>query len=207
MRQGILSRCGIKGQQDVVRGFGVEFANDADHFVQFRHQVAFVVKSSRSINQEQIHPIAFGLCHRVIGQTCGIRAGGLGHDGTARAFAPDLKLFNRGGAEGIARRQHDPVAFCAKTGGELANRGGLARSIDPNHQNHLWAFALSSLKRLCNRVENFCNILCQGVAQGVRFNIRFKASLADLRPQTHGGGNPEVSGNKQILEVLEAVFI
>ena len=54
----------------------------------------------------------------------------------AVALAPDLQLLDRGGAERVARREHDLAALVGEAARELADRRGLAGAVDADDEDH-----------------------------------------------------------------------
>ena len=119
-----------------MRDFRVNFLEDADDLLQLAHQIGLVVQPPGGVDQQNLGAILPCPFESVIGQPGGIGAGRPGHHRTAGALAPDLQLLDRGGAEGVAGRQHHGFAGLAVLLGELADRRRLAAAIDTDDQDH-----------------------------------------------------------------------
>ncbi len=76
-----------------------------------------------------------GFLQRIEGEARGVGADIAGDDGRAGALAPDLELIDGGGAEGVAGRQHDAVAFTGELRRQLADGGRLAAAVDAEHEH------------------------------------------------------------------------
>ena len=57
-------------------------------------------------------------------------------DGRAATRRPDTKLFDGGGAEGVARGQHHLLAGVCVTPRQFSDGRGLARAVHTHHQQH-----------------------------------------------------------------------
>ena len=97
-------------------------------------------------------PSCLGAGHRIEGEARRVRALRRRQHGHARAFAPDLKLFDRGGAEGVARGDDDRLARALQLAGQLADGRGLARAVHAHHQHHLRALGIDR-QRAARRVR------------------------------------------------------
>src|ERR1700747_2950262 len=93
----------------------VDFLDDANNFLQFAHQFAAVLQTSGGIDEEHIEALLSGGGDRVEGETRRVGAGLARHEGGAAAIGPDLKLFDGGGAERVAGREHDAAAVAAES--------------------------------------------------------------------------------------------
>ena len=142
LAQRVLAGRRIQHQQGVVRRLGVFLADDADDLRQFLHQILTVLQAARRVDQQKIGAVVLGFGHRVIGQRGGIGPIGRGQHRHPGPLPPDLQLFHRGGTKGVTRRDHHLFAGGAKLAGQLADGGGLARPVDPDHQNHLRALGI-----------------------------------------------------------------
>ncbi len=67
----------------------------------------------------------------------GIGARSLLHDCGAAALGPDVQLLGGGGAEGIAGGQHHLAAGLRQPQRQLADGGGLARSVHAHDHDHV----------------------------------------------------------------------
>jgi hypothetical protein len=89
---------------------GVLLADHADDLGQFLHQVLPVLEPPRGVDQQKVGAVGLGLRHRVEGEARGVRPFGRGQHRHAGALAPDLQLFDRRRAEGVAGGDHHRLA-------------------------------------------------------------------------------------------------
>ena len=72
-----------------------------------------------------------------------------------------LSCFDRRRAEGVAGCQHHGFAVCGEFRGELADRGGLAGAVDPDHQDDEGFVRGIDGERLRHRGERLLDLLGQ----------------------------------------------
>src|SRR5207249_660543 len=89
------------------------------------------------------------------------------NDRAAGPLSPYLELFGRGGAEGIARRQQDPLAAAHELGGELSDRRRLADPVYADGEDHE-RLGARSVERLGIHREQFCRLRLDGAPYGIR---------------------------------------
>ena len=77
-----------------------------------------------------------GALHRVKDDGGGVGALPCLDQGHLGPVCPEFQLLAGCGAEGIARRQHDPVAQILVQVGQLGDGGGLAHTVDADDQDH-----------------------------------------------------------------------
>ena len=110
--KGVLAGGRIEHEQDIVRRFGVEAAEDAADLGQFLHQMGLVLEAPGGVDDEHVDALRGRLLDPVEDDSGGIAAFLAGDDRRADALAPDLQLLDRGGAEGVAGgEQHAVILF------------------------------------------------------------------------------------------------
>ena len=134
---GVLAGRGVEHQQAGMRRRRIELADDAHDLGELVHQVGLVVQAARRVDQQHVAAFGLGALQRLVGETRGIGAGVLGDHRHAGAIAPHFQLLDGGGAEGIARRQHDLAALALVEVGELGDGRGLAAAVDADHQHDM----------------------------------------------------------------------
>ena len=105
LADGVLPGGGIEHQQDIVRCLRVDFLDDPNNLRQFGHKVGFVVQPSGGVDEQQVVAVALRSGEGVKGEACGIGSQLFGHHLAAAAFAPDIELFDGGGAKGVTGGQ------------------------------------------------------------------------------------------------------
>ena len=86
---------------------GVELFHHAVDFLQFSHQIGFVLQPARSVNKQHIDALFAGAGEGVISEASGISAGAVArHHFAAGALTPDFQLLDCGGAEGVGGGHH-----------------------------------------------------------------------------------------------------
>ena len=123
----------------------------------------------------------------------------------AGALGPELQLLTGGGAEGIARCQHDAASLLFVQAGQLGNRRGLADAVDADDQND------GGLAVQIHRVAGG-QLLADDAAQRVQrlltgFQVFFLDLVVQLVHQTHGAGGADVGQNELFLELVVQIIV
>ena len=106
LRERILPRPRIQHQHHLMRRRRIQFLHHSHDFFQLFHEVVLVVQAARRVGDQHVRLARARRLKRIEDHRCTVRARVLGDDWHAIALTPDLELFNRSGAEGVARRQH-----------------------------------------------------------------------------------------------------
>src|SRR3546814_575064 len=95
---------------------------------------------------------------------------------------PDAALLDRGGAESVAGRQHDLLAFLAEEPGVFADRGGLAGAVDADDQEDVRAVAALDVDGLCHGLQHRGDLLGQRGADLLGADLAAELAARQLRP-------------------------
>ena len=149
---GVLSDVGVEHQQHFVRPRIVGLLDYPADLGDFFHQVQLRRQASRGIRQDDIDPARTGGIDG-IEHHGGRVAGLLGDHGDAVPFAPGGQLLAGRGAEGVAGGEQDALALALEMLGQLADRGGLAGTVDPGDHDHegLVAAGIHGLLQWCQQ--------------------------------------------------------
>ena len=109
------------------------------------------MQASGGIGDQHIDAARLGRLDGIEDHRGGVGAGVLGDDRNVVALAPDLQLLDGGGAEGITGGQHHRFALVLEAARQLADGGGLADAVDPDHQDHIGLLAGINDQRLIHR--------------------------------------------------------
>ena len=151
--QSVLAIGGIQHQHDIVRGFGVEPAQNTADFGQLFHQLALVVEPPGSIDDQRVDTLCGSRLDRIEHHCRWIAAFWPAHQLYANPVCPDRQLLDRGGAKSIACRQHHRIVQFLKIVRQLGDGGGLARTVDADHQDHLRARKGHNIERFGHRTQ------------------------------------------------------
>src|SRR5215472_10330355 len=135
LRERVLPDGGVEHQQDRMRRAGVQLLHHPHDLLELPHERRLVLQPAGGVDDQHVAALAARRLQRLErerGSVGTLRARG---DLAAGALAPDPELLDRGGAESVARRQHDAAALGAKARRELADGRGLARAVDPDDQD------------------------------------------------------------------------
>ena len=90
--QRILAGASVQNKDNLMWGVWQNFIDRSFYFIQFIHQMDFVVQSSCRIDNYHIH--IFGNCtlHRIKGNCAGVRTHGVFYDRNIRSLTPDGQL-------------------------------------------------------------------------------------------------------------------
>src|SRR2546423_7598292 len=134
--QAVLPRRRVDDQERLVRRAGQPAFDDPSHLRQLLHQVRLRVQAAGRVDDDDVPLVLPRALDRVERNGGGIRPA-LGADELrARAVSPDLQLFLRRRTERVCRPEHHGVPVLAKTFRQLADRGRLARAVDPDDEQH-----------------------------------------------------------------------
>ena len=110
---------------------------DARDLLQLLHQVELGLEAARGVDEQQVGLAAFlAGADGVEDHGARIRAGFMGDDLDAGAFAPDLQLVDGRGAEGVGGGQYNFAPALLVPVGHLADGGRLAGAVDADHHDH-----------------------------------------------------------------------
>ena len=119
-----------------MRRVGIELAEHAADLRQFIHQARLRVQAPGGVGDQHIGATRARSLQRVEDHAGRIGAGTLRDHWHLVAFTPSLQLLDRGGTKRVAGGKEHAAAFGAKAPGEFADRGGLADTVDANHEQH-----------------------------------------------------------------------
>ena len=156
--KGILAGRRVEDEEDIVRRFGVEAAEDAADLGQFVHQVGFVLQPPGGVDDQHVLAGRGRLLDAVEHDPGGIAAFLAGDDRRADAVAPDLQLLDRGGAEGVAGGEQHAIILLLQPMAELADGGRLARAVDADHQDHVRTREARDFQWLGDRREDLFDL-------------------------------------------------
>ena len=135
LTDGVLARDGVQHQQRLQTRLRGRLFDAAADLGQLAHQVRLVVEAARRVGDDHIVAASRGRLDRVeddSGRVCALS--GLDQRHTC-PVGPDLQLLAGGGAEGIARCQHDAAALPGVVIGQLRDAGGLAHAVDADDED------------------------------------------------------------------------
>ena len=128
--------------------------------------------------------------------------------GTPIALGPDRQLLARRGAERVARRQHDAAALGEQPVGELADGRGLARAVDPHHQNDVGLDGGVDDERPLDRREDVHHGLAERREQGVDIvELLARDAPAQLIENAPGRLHADIGGDEARFELVEDLGI
>ena len=203
LAHGVLAHGGVEHQQHRMGRASIDLLHDAHDLLQFRHQLLAVLQAPGGVHHQHIHAIGLRLGDRVEGEARRIRALRSGDDLRADALAPDLQLLDRGGAEGVARRQHHALSFSCELPGELADCGGLARAVHAHHENHEGLLGGIDDERLGHGQQHLLDFAGENGLHLVRLDLLVVAALAHGLANAQGGGDPKVRLNENVFQLVE----
>ena len=96
----------------------------------------FGVEPARGVDQQNVDAAAFRRLHAVEDNGRRVRAGLMFDDIDADSLAPDVELFDGGGAKSVAGDQQNFFPGVAVLGGEFTDGGGLADTVHAEKNNH-----------------------------------------------------------------------
>src|SRR3982751_1052329 len=138
LRKAVLAGCRVQDQEDIVRGLGIESTEYAADLRQLLHQMRFVLEAAGGVDDEHVLAGRGCLADAVEHNPGSVAAFLARNQRRADAVTPDLQLLDRGRPEGVAGSEQDAVILLLQPMAELADGGGLARTVDADHQDVVW---------------------------------------------------------------------
>ena len=124
-------------------------------------------------------------------------------------LSPYLQLVYGRRPEGVRRCQHDAFALALIVGTELADGGGLARTVDTYGQQHRRALSCHTGSIIfLTSSKNSRNLLLQERLQILRrIDFLLLDALPDSRHQLIGGLYSHISHDEGFLQLIQQVII
>ncbi len=201
--QRVLAGGGIQHQQYRMRRRRVLLLEHADDLLQFLHQRRFVVQPPGRVDQQYVRGFRPRLGQRVEGEAGGVGVRRPGDHARAGALAPDLKLLDGGGAERVAGDQHRADALLAVLLRQLADGGGLAAAVDPDHQHDVRVQGAVQHQRLGDRGEDGGDFAGQRLAHLVVRHFAAEARATELGDDAGGNLGTEIGGDQHVLQIRQ----
>ena len=133
--------------------------------------------------------------------------------GDTGTLTPDVELFDSGGAEGVGCAEHHLVSGGFELGGEFADGGGLAHSVDTHNHYHMGMVAFRNGEVLFGRLivvfsEKFADFLTEELVKlrGVDIFVAGHTGL-DAFDDFKGCVDPYVRGDEHLFEVVKHVIV
>jgi hypothetical protein len=186
-----------------MRRLGIELADNPHHLGQFVHQPRLVLQAPGRVDQQHIDAPGPGLLQCFEGEPGRIGALLTSDDMRAGPFAPDLELLDRRSTEGVARSQHHRLALGPELGRELADRRRLARTVDPDHQDHERLFGGVDHKRDRDGSQDRLDLTGQDRLHLLRLDLLVIAAFADRLGDAGGGREAKIGLDQDVFQVLQ----
>ena len=207
LRERVLAVGGIEHQHHIMRRLGVEAAEHPADFRQLLHQLLLVLQAPGGVDNQRVDPGVGGLLDRVEHDRRRITAFGPAHEVDPDAPCPGGELPDRGSPEGVARCQQHAVIVFLEQMRELGDGGGLARAVDPDHEDHLRAGEGGDFERFRHRAQDRGDFLGDRLFQLARGDFEPEALVRKPRADAGGGGRAEVGEDQRVLDLIEGLVI
>ena len=204
---GVLAGGRIQDQYGVVRRFGIEFLDNAGNLLQLLHKIVFVVEPPGGVDQQHVGVLRFRLLQRAEGEAGGIGAMLAGDELRTGAIGPDLKLLDRGGAEGVAGGHDHALAVCAELLGQLADGGGLADAVDAGDQHHMRLVRRVDGEGEGYRLQHLRDILGQGLANFLVRHLLVELFARQVGGELGGSGGAQVRHDQNLFQLLQRLVV
>ena len=163
------------------------------------------MQTAGGIDEHQVAAAPVGLVEHVVTNARRVGAAVALDDGNTGALAPHIELLDGGGAEGIGRTDHDILAAGSHGARNLADRRGLAGTVDA-HKQHA---ARRIGKRITlNRHKMALELLGQSAAKlrgGLK--VLLGSSIAQVIGDLNSDLGTHVTHDEGVLKVLPKVLV
>ena len=191
-----------------MRRFLIQLLHHPHHLLELFHQVALVLQAAGGIGDQHVGAAGAGSLDGVIDDGGGVGTSVLGDHRNIVALTPHLQLLDRGGTEGIPRRQHHALAFGLELLGQLADGGGLADAVHADHQDHIGFLAGVDHQRLLDFRQHLAHVLLEQAIE--RLGILELLAVRVLHQALNdaaGGIHTKIGGQQLGLQLLEQLVI
>ena len=120
---------------------------------------------------------------------------------------PDPQLLDRGGAERVARGEHDRLALASELGGELADRRRLAGAVDADDEDDERALARVDLERARDRRQRALDFLGENRLHRLGRDALLVAPAPDRLANPCRRAEAEIGLDEDVLEIVERVRV
>ena len=190
-----------------MRRLGVQAAEHAADLGQLVHQLALVLKAPGGVDDQHVDAGRGRLLHRLIDDARRVAAFLARYDRHADPLGPGGELADRGGAEGVARRQHDAVILLHEQMGQLGDGRRLARAVDADDQDHLRPGKGVDLQRGGDLGQRLLHLLGDDQANAQVFHVPLEAAFRQARADMTGGFGAEVGSDQRFLDLVERILV
>ncbi len=180
----------------------------AADFCQFVHQALLVLQPSGRVRQQHVDAARPRRLPRVENHRGGICSALLRDDRHLVALPPGLQLFDRGGAERIAGGQHDRQSLVLESLRQLADRRGLAGTVDADHQDHEGPVLRIDVERLLDGRQDIDERAAQATTQRVEvLQLLACQALLQVLDDARRRVDADVGHDEHRFEIFERVLV
>ena len=134
---GVLSGIAVDYEPHIVRHVGAHLLDNADNFLEFFHQVVFVVQTASGIYQHHVATAGHSRIAGIERHGRRVRAFLMLHEFGTRTLRRGFQLINGRRAECIAGGNHHLLALVLQAGGKLTDGGRFTGTVYANHKHHV----------------------------------------------------------------------
>ena len=156
-----------------------------------------------AIDQQHVGAAGAGFGEGVEGEAGGVGFVAAGDDVAAGALAPDLELFDGGGAEGVAGDEHGFHALFGVELRQFADGGGFAGAVDADDEHDMRLERAVDDQRLRDWGEDGGDFVGQRQFDFVFPHFLAEAAAAEVGDYLGGDGGAEIGGDQQVFQFFQ----
>ena len=163
------------------------------------------MQTTGGIDEHQVAAALIGVVEHVIAHARRIGATVTLDNRYAGTLSPHIELLDGSGAEGVGRADHDVLAAGGHGARDLADRGGLAGTVDAHKQHTAWRIG----KRVAlNRHKMALELLGQGAAK-LRggLEVLLGGGVTQVIGDLNGDFGTHVTHDEGVLKVLPKILV
>src|SRR5215213_6284513 len=200
--ESVLARCGVHGEQDLVRRPGELTPDHAPDLVQLGHQVDLGVQPPGRVDEQNVHTISFCRFDRVVRNSRRVRAALPRYNLRSSPLAPPLELLDGRRPKGIPGGEH---RLARQEVDQLADRGRLPRAVHSDHEDHGGIVRDVELHR---SLEHPRRVLYEQRPELLTAReVPLHSLLLELPHELGRGRNPNVGGDEDLLDPLPELLV
>ena len=181
----------------------VDLLHHADDLLELAHELGPVLQSPGRVHQHNVGVKLAGAGQRVEGEPGRVGALLALDEGGKRAPRPDAQLLDRGGAEGVARGEHDRLPLGPELGRELADGRRLAGAVDADDEDDERALARIDHERASDRGERALDFGREDALDFVGTDPLIVAPAGERLANAGRRAKPKVGLDQNVLEIVE----
>ncbi len=185
----------------------IEFFENPHDLGKLFHQMRLVLQPPCRVDQQNIRSLLLRLLQRVIGEPRGVGTDVARHNWGTSALSPNGELVNCRCPERVARGDDHFLAGLRELMRELADCGGLARTIHTDNENDMGFVPVIKFQRPRHGLQHLGHLRPQYRAHLFRRDFLVVAPYRYFLGDANRHINAEIGLDERVLKLLQSLII